>query len=74
MHLFQERREVFEEGKRILINIARPDAIFRVGKSRLVDERREIQGIYFDKQHHESLAEFLNNYLKSTDKKHFIQV
>uniref|UniRef100_A0A7M5X461 AAA+ ATPase domain-containing protein n=1 Tax=Clytia hemisphaerica TaxID=252671 RepID=A0A7M5X461_9CNID len=82
MQLYQEdSQNVFEDGKRVLINIATPDSIFRLGKSRLQDEKDEILSIYFDQQQHTSLAEFLNVFLESSSSNmegkainHFIQV
>ncbi|XP_032991850.1 E3 ubiquitin-protein ligase RNF213-like [Lacerta agilis] len=53
-------RKVQEEAKLVLLNCATPDSVVRLGDSRLGSFLADDLGrIYFQQQHHTSLAEFL---------------
>lgn len=66
-----------EEGKRILLNIATPDSVFRAGDSAVRDQKNDIFLIYFEQQQHTSINEFLVDYLHKNPPStncHLIQV
>lgn len=49
--------------KYLLLQTASPDAVVRLEKTVLVDEKMEVKRIYFQQQHHESLEDFLNHHV-----------
>ncbi len=48
-----------------MLQTASPDAIMRLENTELADEKREIERIYFKKQHHNSIEDFLINHVHS---------
>lgn len=58
-------------GKRVLLQITTPEAIARLEKSQMEDNRE----IYYDEQHHSCLSDFLFGHLKQQEEpRRFIQV
>ena len=51
--------------KYLLLQTASPDAVVRLERTKLVHEERHIKQIYFDRQHHESIADFLGYHVNS---------
>ncbi len=49
--------------KYLLLQTASPDAVVRLVKTVLANEKKEIKRIYFQQQHHESLEDFLNHHV-----------
>ena len=72
--LHQERPEQDEESeewkeavlarsKRILLQMASPDALIRLHHTALADDQRTLSQIYFSEQHHGSIVQFLVHHL-----------
>lgn len=51
--------QIFEEGKKKLLQLATPDALARLSKSKLADMQADLWRIYFQQQKHSSLYAFL---------------
>lgn len=61
-----EEEEVFDLAKGLLLNCATPDAVLRLKYSDLANQEKEkLQRIYFQQQHHHSLRDFLEDFLKT---------
>lgn len=45
--------------KYLLLQTASPDAIVRLERTDLAEEKRDIESIYFEQQHHNSIEDFL---------------
>lgn len=61
-----EEEQVYHLAKCLLLNCATPDAMLRLRCSDLTMQyMQELQRIYFEQQHHQSLQEFLQNHLNS---------
>ncbi|XP_053269183.1 E3 ubiquitin-protein ligase rnf213-beta isoform X1 [Pleuronectes platessa] len=64
-----DEEEVFDLAKRLLLNCATPDAVVRLKYSDLAKhEREKLQRMYFQKQHHHSLRDFLEGCLSRTQR------
>ncbi len=63
------KKDIFERSCEILLQMASPDALVRLQKSRLADTQQELSKIYFFEQHHDSLLQFLEYHLQITDAK-----
>ena len=50
--------------KFLLLQTAAPDAIIRLEHTKLVNEKKEIEDIYFRQQHHNSVEDFVINSLQ----------
>lgn len=62
-----EEEEVFDLAKCLLLNCATPDAMVRLRCSDLTKQDvQKLQRIYFQHQHHQSLQDFLQNHLNSS--------
>lgn len=55
--------QVFRLSKYLLLQTATPDAIVRLEETALSAELDEVKKIYFEQQHHESIAHFLNHHV-----------
>ncbi|KAL2078388.1 hypothetical protein ACEWY4_026073 [Coilia grayii] len=65
----KNEEEVFDCAKTLLLNCATPDSVLRLKYSDLGNqEREELQQMYFHKQHHRSLRDFINRHLNQTEK------
>ena len=51
----------------LLLQTAAPDAIMRLEHTKLAEVKREIEIIYFKKQHHDSIEDFLNHHIHESD-------
>ena len=51
--------QVLKLCKFLLLQTAAPDAIIRLEHTKLVNEKEQIQDIYFRQQHHRSIEDFL---------------
>ena len=49
-----------------MLETAAPDAIVRLERSALADEKEEIMLLYFLEQHHSSLIDFLTHHIQIT--------
>ncbi|XP_077780215.1 E3 ubiquitin-protein ligase RNF213-like [Podarcis muralis] len=70
-------RKVQEEAKLVLLNCATPDSVVRLGDSQLGSFLADdLAKVYFQQQHHTSLAEFLRACLETESRGHttFIEV
>ncbi|XP_062382955.1 E3 ubiquitin-protein ligase rnf213-beta [Sardina pilchardus] len=64
----KKEEEVFDIAKTFLLNCSTPDAVLRLKDSRLGNqEREELQQMYFQRQHHCSLRDFINNHLNQPE-------
>ena len=57
---------VLECGKKILLQMASPEALIRLKSTLLDDEQKHLSQIYYFEQHHGSIVEFLNYHLPKT--------
>ncbi|XP_057290514.1 E3 ubiquitin-protein ligase rnf213-alpha-like isoform X3 [Hydractinia symbiolongicarpus] len=73
---YDDPDEIFVEGKKKLLQLATPDALVRLSKSKLADMRADLWQIYFEEQKHSSLHAFLKTLFCSQLKTEcsFIQV
>ena len=55
--------EVMECSKRLLVQMASPDALIRLQRTRLTDERKNITSTYAE-QHHGSIKDFIYYHLQ----------
>ena len=60
--------------KFLLLQTAAPDAIIRLEHTKLVNEKKEIEDIYFRQQHHRSIEDFLKYSLHVQDTGKLMQV
>ncbi|XP_053231504.1 E3 ubiquitin-protein ligase RNF213-like isoform X2 [Podarcis raffonei] len=66
-------RKVQEEAKLVLLNCATPDSVVRLGDSQLGSFLADdLAKVYFQQQHHTSLAEFLRSCLETESRGHTI--
>ncbi len=63
------KKDIFDRSCEILLQMASPDALVRLQKSRLAGTQQELSKIYFFEQHHDSLLQFLEYHLQITDAK-----
>ena len=49
--------------KFLLLQTAAPDAIVRLERTALANEKKLIEEMYFKKQHHSSIDDFLNHHV-----------
>ena len=49
--------------KFLLLQTAAPDAIVRLERTELADEKQETENIYFQSQYHSSIEDFLNHHV-----------
>ena len=61
------KEDVYDRSCEILLQMASPDALIRLQKSRLADDQKKLSGIYFFEQCHESLLQFLKNHLENAE-------
>ena len=61
------KEAVYNRSQEILLQMASPDALVRLQKSRLAGTQQELSKIYFFEQHHDSLLQFLKYHLHNTD-------
>ena len=61
------KKDVFDRSCEILLQMASPDALVRLQKSRLIVSQQELSKIYFFEQHHDSLLQFLEYHLQNID-------
>jgi hypothetical protein len=61
------RSQVLNLSKFLLLQTAAPDAIVRLEYADLAHEKAVIGGIYFKHQHHSSMEDFLNHYIRACD-------
>ncbi len=59
--------QVLQLSKYFLLQTTSPDAIYRLQYTPLTDSLEEIQEIYFHKQHHSSIEDFLNHHMHSDE-------
>ncbi|XP_019853235.1 PREDICTED: E3 ubiquitin-protein ligase RNF213-like [Amphimedon queenslandica] len=57
---------VLECGKKMLLQMASPEALIRLKSTSLEDEQKYLSQIYYFDQHHGSIVEFLNYHLHKT--------
>lgn len=67
-HIIEEdpqiwKENVFNYSCELLLQMSPPDALIRLQRSRLANEQKELTEKYFFDQCHDSLAQFLDNYL-----------
>lgn len=55
-------KTLLKHSKRILLQMASPDALIRLQLTRLHDKREKILKIYYVEQHHDSVALFFNHH------------
>ena len=55
------KEKVFECSKNILLEMASPDALIRLKNTSLADEQKQLNDIYFIKQNHGSVVQFLSS-------------
>lgn len=65
---------MFEVGKRKLLKIATPDAVLRVRKTSLRNQKEFIDKIYFNEQQHICLHDFLEVQFNERFSSKFMQV
>ncbi|XP_041937940.1 E3 ubiquitin-protein ligase rnf213-beta isoform X4 [Alosa sapidissima] len=64
----KKEEEVFDIAKTFLLNCSTPDSVLRLKYSHLGNqEREELQQMYFQRQHHCSLRDFINNHLNQPE-------
>ena len=57
------KEAVLVRSKRILLQMASPDALIRLHRTALADDQRTLSHIYFSEQHHGSIVQFLVHHL-----------
>ena len=57
------KEAVFDQSKKILLQMASPDALIRLCRTALADDYEELRQIYFSEQHHGSIVQFLVHHL-----------
>lgn len=62
----ERKKAVLTCSKRILLQMASPDALIRLKLTRLDDKREKFLKIYYFEQHHGSIVEFLNHHLNES--------
>lgn len=58
----KEKKTLLKHSKKILLQMASPDALIRLRLTGLHEKREKILKIYYFKQHHGSVAEFFNHH------------
>ena len=53
------KEAVLVRSKRILLQMASPDALIRLHRTALAEDQRTLSHIYFSEQHHGSIVQFL---------------
>ena len=48
--------------KFLLLQISTPDAIVHLATTKLKSEKKDIEEIYFEQQHHDSMSDFLRHH------------
>ncbi|XP_076154176.1 E3 ubiquitin-protein ligase rnf213-beta isoform X3 [Alosa pseudoharengus] len=65
---YKKEEEVFDIAKTFLLNCSTPDSVLRLKYSHLGNQEREdLQQMYFQRQHHCSLRDFINNHLNQPE-------
>ena len=59
----ERKKAVLSLSKKILLQMASPDAIIRLKLTRLDEKRDKYLNIYYADQHHGSFTEFINHHL-----------
>ncbi len=59
--------QVLQLSKYFLLQMTSPDAVYRLQRTPLAHSLKEIQKIYFQKQHHSSIEDFLNHHMHSDE-------
>ena len=60
------KEAVFHRSCEIFLQMVSPDALVRLQLSRLADSQQELYNIYFSKQCHDSVLQFLRYHLQNT--------
>ena len=60
------KEAILARSKRILIQMASPDALIRLHCTALADDQRSLSQIYFSEQHHGSIVQFLVHHLRNS--------
>ena len=55
--------QILNLSKYLLLQTASPDAIVRLERTDLADEKKEIEQIYFEQQYHNSIEDFLVHHI-----------
>lgn len=64
-------QELLQEAQRLLLDCAAPDAVVRLSASRLsLSEARALAREYYDRQQHDSFADFLQAHLRAVGPEH----
>ena len=56
--------QVLKRSQYLLLQMASPDALVRLEQSPLADQKEELLELYFKRQHHNSLEDFLAHHLQ----------
>ena len=56
--------QVLKRSQYLLLQTASPDALVRLEQSSLADQKEELLELYFQRQHHNSLEDFLAHHLQ----------
>ena len=56
--------QVLKRSQYLLLQTASPDALVRLEQSPLADQKEELLELYFQRQHHNSLEDFLAHHLQ----------
>ena len=56
--------QVLKQSQYLLLQTASPDALVRLEQSPLADQKEELLELYFKRQHHNSLEDFLAHHLQ----------
>ena len=62
------KKAVLARSKKILLQIASPDALIRLKYTKLNEKRDKLLKIYYSDQHHRNIIELLNDNLKKNQK------
>ena len=57
------KKAVFDRSKKILLQMASPDALIRLHCTALVKDQKKLSQIYFSEQFHGSIVQFLGHHL-----------